>query len=74
MPKQTVVEQAYAAALSARWGIKHKPHKRHRDVEWSVIGFMLDEKSEEYLMKIAQRRIGWMKRKKDEKEVKGGAR
>lgn len=70
-PKQTVVEQAYAAALSARWGIKHKPHKRHRDVEWSVIGFVLDEKSEEYLMKIAQRRIDWMKRKQGESALPG---
>lgn len=64
-PKQTVVEQAYAAALSDRWGIKHKPHRRHRNVEWSVVGILLDEPSEEYLMKRAQRRIAWMRRKQE---------
>ena len=56
----------YAAALSARWGVKYKPHKRHRDVQWSVIGFVLDEKSEMYLRKLAQRRIDWMRRRKEE--------
>lgn len=62
-PKQTAVEQAYAAALSDRWGIKHKPHKRHRDVSWAVVGILLDEKSEDYLHRRAQRRIDWMVRK-----------
>lgn len=65
-PKQTVVEQAYAAALSDRWTIKHKPHKRHRNVEWRVVGIRLDDGSEEYLMRRSERRIAWMKRKQEE--------
>jgi hypothetical protein len=58
-PNQTVVEQAYAAAFSARWGLRHQPHRTSEDVRWLAVGFLLDERSEAYPLRLAQRGIDW---------------
>ena len=60
---QTAVEQAYAAAFAARWSIVHKKHRRMKhELEWVVVGFLLDPQSEDYLLKLSQERIERMER------------
>lgn len=60
-PEQTLDEQAYAAAVAARWRLMDHPHLRLgvRPM-WSLLGYLLDENSERYLLTITQERIDEM--------------
>ena len=52
---------AYAAALAARWRLMDHPHLRlGARPMWSLLGYMLDENSEKYLLMITQERIDEM--------------
>jgi hypothetical protein len=60
-PNQTLDEQAYAAALAARWRLIDHPHVRLGTMpRWSILGLLLDQKSEKYLLTIAHERIDEM--------------
>lgn len=60
-PAQTLEEQAYAAALAARWRLIDHPHIRPGTIPtWRLLGFMLDDKSEKYLLTITQERLDEM--------------
>lgn len=55
--EQTVDEQAYAAAMAFRWQHINRPHRERRGkTKWIVVGFKLDEESEEYLRKLTRAR------------------
>ena len=57
-PEQTVDEQAYASALASRWRLIDRPHSRlPTPPVWRIIGFLLDEASEKYLLTIGEERI-----------------
>ncbi|MBL9005092.1 MAG: hypothetical protein JNJ46_12645 [Myxococcales bacterium] len=57
-PEQTVDEQAYASALASRWRLIDRPHARlPTPPVWHIIGFLLDEASEKYLLAIGEERI-----------------
>lgn len=57
-PEQTVDEQAYASALASRWRLIDRPHSRlPTPPVWHIIGFLLDETSEKYLLAIGEERI-----------------
>jgi chromosome segregation ATPase len=57
-PEQTVDEQAYASALASRWRLIDRPHSRlPTPPVWHIIGFLLDEASEKYLLAIGEERI-----------------
>jgi chromosome segregation ATPase len=57
-PEQTVDEQAYASALASRWRLIDRPHSRlPTPPVWRIIGFLLDEASEKYLLAIGEERI-----------------
>lgn len=58
---QTLEEQAYAAAMAARWRLIDHPHLRPGTIpKWSILGCLLDDKSERYLLTITQERIDEM--------------
>jgi hypothetical protein len=60
-PNQTLDDQAYAAALAARWRLVDHPHLRlGTPPQWRILGCQLDAKSERYLLTIAQERIDEM--------------
>lgn len=64
-PAQTLDEQAYAAAIAARWRLIDHPHVRLADrPTWRLLGCLLDERSERYLLTLTQERIdelrGWV--------------
>jgi hypothetical protein len=64
-PAQTLDEQAYAAAIAARWRLIDHPHVRLVDrPSWRLMGCLLDERSERYLLTLTQERIdemrGWI--------------
>jgi hypothetical protein len=60
-PNQTLDDQAYAAALAARWRLVDHPHVRlGTPPHWRLLGCQLDDKSEKYLLTIAQERIDEM--------------
>jgi hypothetical protein len=64
-PAQTLDEQAYAAAIAARWRLIDHPHVRLNDrPTWRLLGCLLDERSEAYLLTLTQERIdemrGWV--------------
>lgn len=66
-PKQTLDEQAYAAALSFRWKQVNHPHlRRKQKPKWRAVGFVLDADSERYLMTLTEERIEEMKRKMEQ--------
>ena len=61
-PTQTLDEQAYAAALAARWRLVDHPHVRLTDrPTWRVLGCLLDERSEAYLLTLTQERMDEMR-------------
>lgn len=58
---QTLEEQAYATAHAARWRLIDHPHIRLGTIPtWRLLGFKLDDKSEQYLLTITQERIDEM--------------
>jgi hypothetical protein len=61
---QSITEQAYAAAVAYRWTYVDHPHRRQtkRPPRWIVPGFLFEEETENYLLKIAHRRTDRMKR------------
>ena len=59
--RQTLDEQAYAAALTARWKLVDAPHIRLGKIPtWRIVGIQLDEESEKYLWTINNERIDEM--------------
>lgn len=59
--EQTLEEQAYAATLAARWRLIDHPHQRPGTIPtWSRLSYLLDDKSEKYLLTITQERIDEM--------------
>ncbi len=59
---QSLDEQAYAAALAARWRLIDHLHLRLGMIQtWSLLGCLLDERSERYLLMITQERIDEMR-------------
>jgi chromosome segregation ATPase len=73
-PEQTLDEQACAAALAHRWQYVNHPHnwQKDRHPKWRIVGFLLDAETEQYLLKIARRRIDRMK-KTTQGLIEGGA-
>ena len=63
-PEQTLTEQACAAAMAYRWRYVNHPHnwQKDRPPKWVILGFRLDAETEQYLLKIARRRIKRMKK------------
>lgn len=60
-PEQTLVEQAYATAMSARWSLIHKPHRKlKKGLKWIVIGFQVDLDGEAHLQALVRGRIARM--------------
>ena len=54
---QTLVEQAYAAAITKRWSHINQPHKSFKGTPyWVVTGILLDSESERHLLKVNQKR------------------
>ncbi len=63
-PEQTLIEQAYAAAMAARCSLVHKPHRKLKDgFRWVVIGFEVESKGELHLQSLARGHIARMERK-----------
>ena len=63
-PTQTLVEQAYAAAIKERWKHVDHKHKSFRATpEWRVTGILLDPHSEQHLLKVHTERIATMQQK-----------
>jgi hypothetical protein len=64
--EQTLMEQAYAAAMSARWRLIHKMHAQlkgdRKSLEWVVIGIQLQPKGESYLEKLTRGNIARIER------------
>ena len=61
-PAQTLDEQAYAAAIAARWRLVDHPHVCLNDrPTWRLLGCLLDERSEAYLLALTQERIDEMR-------------
>ena len=55
--EQTLDEQAYAAAMAFRWQHINRPHRERRGkTKWIVVGFKLDQESEDYLRKLTKAR------------------
>ena len=62
-PEQTLIEQAYAAAMSARWSLIHKPHRRLKNgLKWIVIGFQVEPEGESHLQALVRGRMERMER------------
>ena len=62
-PEQTLIEQAYAAAMAARCSLVHKPHRKLKDgFRWVVIGFEVESKGELHLQSLAREHIARMER------------
>ncbi|MBL9043380.1 MAG: hypothetical protein JNM83_17335 [Myxococcales bacterium] len=61
-PAQTLDEQAYAAAIAARWRLIDHPHVclLNRPT-WRLLGCLLDERSEAYLLTLTQERMDEMR-------------
>jgi hypothetical protein len=58
---QTLDEQAYAAAMAARWRLVDHPHLRLGAIPtWSLLGCLIDKRSGRYLLTITQERIDEM--------------
>jgi predicted nucleic acid-binding Zn-ribbon protein len=56
--EQTVVEQAYAAAIKERWKHVDHPHQSFRRTPyWLATGILLDAESERHLLKVTEDRI-----------------
>ncbi len=64
-PKQTLDEQACAAALSMRWKHANYPHRsRKQKPGWRAVGFLLDLATERYLLKLTKAQIENVRRRK----------
>ena len=62
--QQTLVEQAYAAAIKERWKHIDHPHKSFRRTPyWLATGILLDEESERHLLKVTEDRVVVMQQK-----------
>ncbi len=62
--QQTLVEQAYAAAIKERWKHIDHPHKSFRKTPyWLATGILLDEESERHLLKVTEDRVAVMQQK-----------
>ncbi|MBL8631773.1 MAG: hypothetical protein JNM40_01020 [Myxococcales bacterium] len=62
--EQSLVEQAYAAAIKERWKHIDHPHKSFRKTPyWRATGILLDEESERHLLKVTEDRIATMQQK-----------
>lgn len=75
-PEQTVDEQAYASALASRWRLIDRPHSRlPTPPKWRIIGFLLDEESEKYLLAIGEERIDTItqKLKQEQRQNEAGS-
>ena len=54
---QTLVEQAYAAAITKRWSHINQPNKSFKGTPyWVVTGILLDSASERHLLKVNGKR------------------
>ena len=61
------MEQAYAAAMSARWRLIHKMHRRlknksRQSLKWVVIGFEMQPEGELHLQKLVRANIARIER------------
>ena len=60
-PNKTLDEQAFEAALAARWRLISQPplevRNRNQPPRWTAIGFCLDPARERYLLRQSQRRM-----------------
>lgn len=66
-PRQTIDEQAYAAALSMRWKHADHPHRSRKEKPTcSAVGFLLDPDTEQYLLKLTAAHIDDLRRRKDQ--------
>ncbi|MBL8632114.1 MAG: hypothetical protein JNM40_02750 [Myxococcales bacterium] len=66
---QTLVEQAYAAAIAKRWNHINKPDKAFKPKPyWLATGILLDSESERYLLDVTDKRIAWMQNTMPETE------
>ena len=54
--EQTLDEQAYASGLASRWRFIDRPHIGKKPT-WEIIGFLLDEDSEQYVRTLVEKRI-----------------
>ena len=62
--EQTLVEQAYAAAIKERWKHIDHPHQSFRRTPyWLATGILLDAESEQHLLKVHTERIATMQQK-----------
>lgn len=56
--EQSIAEQAFAAAMVARWRLVDHPHLRlGANPKWEILGCLLDEKSERYLLTLTNERL-----------------
>ncbi|HAN93290.1 MAG TPA: hypothetical protein DCQ33_14600 [Nitrospira sp.] len=61
-PEQSIDEQSFAATLAARWRLIDHPHLRLGLMpQWGLHGFLLDDRSEKYLLTITKERIDEMR-------------
>ena len=68
--EQTLEEQTYAATMAARWRLLDHPHQRPGTIPvWGRLGYLLDDKSEKYLLTITQERIDDMQSRMNEKPL-----
>lgn len=66
-PEQTLMEQAYAAAMSARWRLIHRMHRRlknksRKSLKWIVIGFEIQPEGELHLHRLVRANIARIER------------
>ena len=66
---QTLVEQAYAAAITKRWSHINQPNKSFKGTPyWVVTGILLDAESERHLLKVNARRATALPAKMEKSE------
>jgi len=66
---QTLVEQAYAAAITKRWSHINQPNKSFKGTPyWVVTGILLDSESERHLLKVNERRANALPSKMEQSE------
>jgi chromosome segregation ATPase len=66
---QTLVEQAYAAAITKRWSHINQPNKSFKGTPyWVVTGILLDSESERHLLKVNAKRANALPSKMEQSE------
>jgi hypothetical protein len=57
-----------AAAMAFRWKYVDHPHnwQKEQRPKWIIVGFLLDDETEQYLLKLSYRRIERMKKTSQE--------